>query len=58
MNSDFGGGEGSRTPVRKHLRKNFSGCIILFGFNALQEQDTNLAEHEFLYIIRLENVAL
>ena len=28
----FGGGEGSRTPVRKQLGKNFSGRSLLFTF--------------------------
>ena len=28
----FGGAEGDRTPVRKQLGKNFSGCSLLFTF--------------------------
>ncbi len=28
----FGGAEGNRTPVRKQLGKNFSGCSLLFTF--------------------------
>ena len=28
----FGGGGGSRTPVRKQLDRNFSGCSLLFTF--------------------------
>ena len=28
----FGGGEGSRTPVRKQIRRTFSGCRRLFTF--------------------------
>ena len=28
----FGGAEGNRTPVRKQLEKNFSGCSLLFTF--------------------------
>lgn len=27
-----GGAEGNRTPVRKQLGKNFSGCSLLFTF--------------------------
>ena len=30
--SIFGGAEGNRTPVRKQLGKNFSGCSLLFTF--------------------------
>ena len=28
----YGGAEGNRTPVRKQLGKNFSGCSLLFTF--------------------------
>ena len=28
----IGGAEGNRTPVRKQLGKNFSGCSLLFTF--------------------------
>ncbi len=28
----FGGAEGSRTPVRRQLGRNFSGCSLLFTF--------------------------
>ncbi len=28
----FGGAEGNRTPVRKQLGRNFSGCSLLFTF--------------------------
>ena len=30
--SNYGGAEGNRTPVRKQLGKNFSGCSLLFTF--------------------------
>ena len=30
--SKTGGAEGNRTPVRKQLGKNFSGCSLLFTF--------------------------
>ena len=32
----FGGGEGSRTPVRKHIHRNFSGRRRILGFPQLQ----------------------
>ena len=39
----FGGGEGSRTPVRRWVDRTFSGCRRLLEFPAVRHQSANAA---------------
>ena len=39
----FGGGEGSRTPVRRWVDRTFSGCRRLLEFSAVRHQSANAA---------------